>query len=191
MKAKIVSAFKTVTKFEKRYKLIGRISLCLLFVSNYYLRKNDKEQNLELLNVKIKYAKLEKENLALKVDLVTYNRTYETFPFPIWQKKKTAKGFVLQYINPEYEKVFGGAFDYNRYRVLGKNNFQLGYPEDIAKHYFDNDMQVSLTGNILKIKEPFKSDSDIDFVLDVVKWREIRDKDTLVNGMVTDIKKKR
>lgn len=171
---------QTVSNLEKKHKIITYISLLFLTISTYFLRSENQ-------NVKIEYATLQEKSLSLKQNMVFFNRNFEDFPLPIWQKVKRGNRFIVNYINPAYLKLFGHNFNNNMYEVLGKNNFEI-FPKNIAQRYYENDIAVSITGNQLEAIEEF---TDIEGKVKQVKfliWRDIRDnRDTLIYGMVKEM----
>ncbi len=119
--------------------------------------------------------------------MVIFNRNYEGFPLPVWQKVKRGDEFIMQYINPEYVVHFGHTFNNNQYEGIGKNNFDL-FPPKIAQVFYENDIAVSITGESLETIENFIDKDGNLQKLEVIKWRSIKDNnDTLVYGMVKRI----
>lgn len=180
MKAKIVSTFKKVTILEAKYKLIGRASLLVLFIMSAQLRRNQLKDTETIVNLNNKI-------IELKKNVITFNLGFEAMPFPVWQKKKNGNEFVLQYVNPIYVKMFGFAFNYDRYSIIGNNNFELGYPENVARMYYENDVVVSIIGNVLDAEELFEDENGKKWILKVKKWRELYRQDTLVNGLIYEV----
>lgn len=170
----------TVSDLEKKHKIITYASLLFLTVSTYFLRTENQD-------VKISFATLKERNLNLKQNMIIFNRTYENFPLPVWQKVKRGGEFIIQYINPEYVNEFGHIFDNDQYALIGKNNFDI-FPENIAQLYYENDVAVSRTGAELESIEEFIDKDGKKLKLKVIKWRDISDnRDTLVYGMVKEI----
>ncbi|MDD7913462.1 hypothetical protein [Polaribacter ponticola] len=151
-----------------------------LTVSTYFLRTENQD-------IKVDFATLQERNANLKDNMVIFNRSYEDFPLPVWQKVKRGDEFIINYVNPEYLNKFGHNFEEGKYGVIGKNNFDL-FPAKIAQLYYENDIAVSVTGAIIEtIEESIDKDGNI-MKLRIVKWRDIKDKkDTLVYGMVKEI----
>jgi hypothetical protein len=170
----------TVSSLEKKHKIITYASLLFLTVSTYLLRSENQE-------IKINFAMLKERNENLKHNMVIFNRNYEGFPLPVWQKVKRGNEFIIQYINPEYVNKFGHIFNNDRYALIGKNNFAL-FPKNIAQLYYENDVAVSIVGKeIESIEESLDKKGNI-IKLKVIKWRDIKDnKDTLIYGMVKEI----
>ena len=172
--------FSTVSNLEKKHKIITYASLLFLTVSTYFLRSENQ-------SIKTDYAQLQAKSFNLKSNMVFFNRSYEGFPLPVWQKVKRGNKFIIKYINPIYTNFFGHEFEYDKYAIMGKNNFQL-FPEKIAQSYYENDVAVSTTGDKLHCNEKFIDKSGKTLDLKVVKWRDIKNnKDTLVYGMVVEI----
>lgn len=170
----------SVSNLEKKHKVITYASLLFLTVSTYFLRTENQ-------NVKIEFATLKEQNLNLKKNMILFNRNYEGFPLPVWQKVKRGNQFIVQYINPMYVTKFGHIFNNDQYALIGKNNFAL-FPKGIAQLYYENDVAVSITGKKLERTEESINKDGNTIQLKVIKWREIRDnKDTLIYGMVKEI----
>lgn len=171
----------TVSDLEKKHKIITYVSLLFLTVSTYFLRSENQ-------NVKIEFATLQERNLNLQKNMVLFNRSYEEFPLPLWQKVKRGNQFIMNYVNPEYIKRFGHHFNNDKFAVLGKNNFEIFKDQPaIAQSYYEHDITVSVTGDKLESEE-FSIDKDGNKMrLNVIKWRDIKDsKDTLIYGMVKE-----
>ncbi|PQJ80803.1 hypothetical protein [Polaribacter porphyrae] len=170
----------TVSNLEKKHKIITYASLLFLTVSTYFLRTENQE-------IKIDFATLQQRNANLKNNMILFNRNYEGFPLPVWQKVKRGDKFIIQYINPIYVDFFGHDFKYSQYEIIGKTNFDL-FPRSIAQIYYENDVTVSITGKKLESTEKFKDKSGKTLDLKVIKWREIKDnQDTLIYGMVKEV----
>tara|TARA_B110000902_G_scaffold61043_1_gene71933 strand:- start:2403 stop:3002 length:600 start_codon:yes stop_codon:yes gene_type:complete len=164
---------------EKKHKIITYASLLFLTISTYFLRSENE-------NVKIESATLKEKNIGLIQNLIIFNRTYEGFPLPIWQKVKRGDKFIMNYINPEFLKMIGHDFDNNEYEIMGKNDFEL-FPQNIAQLYYENDIAVSITGEDLNVVENIIDKDGNIRKAKVIKWRYIKDnKDTLIYGMVKE-----
>jgi hypothetical protein len=176
----------TVSDLEKKHKIITYVSLLFLTVSTYFLRSENQ-------NVKIEFATLQERNLNLQKNMVLFNRSYEEFPLPLWQKVKRGNQFVMNYVNPEYIKKFGHHFNYDEFSILGKNNFQIFKDQPaIAQSYYEHDITVSVTGEKLESIEYSVDENGKRIKLVVVKWRDIKDhKDTLIYGMVKEFVKEK
>ena len=177
MRHKLIGHFKRATAIERKYKIIGRSSLLVLFIITAQLRKS-RYEDIETI------ANLKNEIIALKKNVITYNRNFDEFPFPIWQKKKVGNDFIGQYFNPAYVKKFGHTFNNDVYNIIGKNNFELGFPKEMAQTFKNNDIAVSVFGRELRTVEVYKDTLGNPRKIKVIKWRVKRDKDTLVYGMV-------
>lgn len=170
----------SVSNLEKKHKVITYASLLFLTVSTYFLRTENQK-------VKVEFATLKERNLNLKHNMIIFNRSYEGFPLPVWQKVKRGSEFIVQYINPQYVSDFGHIFNNDQYEVIGKNNFDL-FPPKIAQLYYENDIAVSITGDKLESIEEFLDKNGNTIKLKVIKWRDIKDnKDTLIYGLVKEI----
>ena len=138
-------------------------------------------------DVKIEFATIKERNSNLIQNMVIYNRSYENFPLPVWQKVKRGDHFVFQYANEHFVEHFGHNFTYDKYQIIGKNNFQI-FPKNNAQVYYESDIAVSLTGDEIEgIYTSLDKKGDI-VTTRVLKWREIKDqKDTLVYGIIKEI----
>jgi hypothetical protein len=164
---------------EKKHKIITYASLLFLTISTYFLRSENE-------NVKIESATLKEKNIGLIQNLIIFNRSYEGFPLPIWQKVKRGDKFIMNYINPEFLKMIGHDFNNNEYEIMGKNDFEL-FPQNIAQLYYENDIAVSITGEDLNVVENIIDKDGNIRKAKVIKWRYIKDnKDTLIYGMVKE-----
>ena len=169
-----------LSNLEKKHKIITYASLLFLTISTYFLRTENQ-------NVKIKYATLEEKSKGLKENMVIFNRNYESFPLPVWQKVKRGDSFILQYANESFINQFGHKFNYNQYDIIGKSNFEY-FSKPIAQQYYENDIAVALTGEAIISTPEFIDDKGKIHKMKVIKWREIRNqKDTLVYGLVKEI----
>ena len=169
-----------ISDLERKHKLITYVSLLFLTISTYFLRTENED-------MKVKYASMEERNINLKRNMVLYNRNYEEFPLPVWQKVKRGDKFIIQYVNPVYVTFFGKDFSFDKYQIIGKDNFDL-FPKRLAQMYYENDIAVSVFGERLESIEEFEDSSGKRVKLKAVKWRDVKDsKDTLVYGMVKEI----
>lgn len=170
----------TVSNLENKHKIITYASLLFLTVSTYFLRTENQ-------NIKIDFAMLQERNENLKHNMVIFNRNYEDFPLPVWQKVKRGDEFIIQYVNPVYVDKFGHMFNNDQYALIGKNNFDC-FPKQMAQSYYEHDVAVSVFGNNIETNEKSLDKNGNAIDLKVVKWREIKDnKDTLIYGMVKEI----
>tara|TARA_B100000795_G_C22799071_1_gene440854 strand:- start:2878 stop:3462 length:585 start_codon:yes stop_codon:yes gene_type:complete len=168
------------SNLEKKHKIITYVSLLFLTVSTYFLRSENED-------VKIEFATLQQRNIGLKQNLIIFNRSYEGFPLPIWQKVKRGDKFIMNYINPEFLKMVGHDFNNNEYEIMGKNDFEL-FPKNIAQLYYENDIAVSITGEDLNVVENIVDKDGNIRKAKVIKWRYIKDnKDTLIYGMIKEL----
>lgn len=170
----------TASKLENKHKMITYASLVFLSISTYFLRSENQ-------NVKINYAMLQEKNSNLKHNMILFNNNYKEFPFPVWQKVKRGKEFIMQYVNPEYIKTFSHINANDQYASIGKNNFEL-FPKNIAQFYYEGDIAVAITGKERESIEIALDKKGKTIRLKVLKWREIQDnKDTLIYGMTKEI----
>ncbi|WP_439130007.1 hypothetical protein, partial [Polaribacter sp.] len=179
---RVAKTFKWLWDKEKKFKIFNYASLLALTIITYNLRQENE-------TLKVEFAKIEVINSSLVSNMVIYNRTFEDFPLPVWGKVKRKGRFPLQYINKAYQNQFGHLFNYDRFSIFGKTNFEI-FKENpsIAQLYYENDITVSITGIPLETIE-YSTDSIGNLKkLNVLKWRAIVDKkDTIVYGMVKDI----
>lgn len=167
----------TVSNLEKKHKIITYASLLFLTISTYFLRSENQ-------NIKINFATIQERNIHLKNNMIIFNRNYEGFPLPVWQKVKRGNEFIIQYVNPSYLDLDGVN---DLYDIIGKNNFEL-FTKKMAQRYYENDIAVAITGNKLETYDEFIEVDGTVIKLKVLKWREIREnKDTLIYGMIKEI----
>lgn len=168
-----------VSNLEKKHKVITYVSLLFLTVSTYFLRTENQK-------IKIDFATLKERNESLTRNMVIFNRNYENFPQPVWQKIKQGNEFIMKYVNPEYVNRIGHLFNYDKYEQIGKNNFE-NFGPIYGQKYNEKDMSVSITGKELEtIEETIDKDGKLIYVKSI-KWRDINDnKDTLVYGMIKE-----
>lgn len=168
-----------VSNLEKKHKVITYVSLLFLTVSTYFLRTENQK-------VKIDFATLKERNESLTRNMVIFNRNYENFPQPVWQKIKQGNEFIMKYVNPEYVNRIGHLFNYDKYEQIGKNNFE-NFGPIYGQKYHEKDMSVSITGKELEtIEETIDKDGKLIYVKSI-KWRDINDnKDTLVCSMIKE-----
>ncbi|MEM6717683.1 MAG: hypothetical protein AAF611_00065 [Bacteroidota bacterium] len=162
--------------FCKKYKLFTYIPIIVLSISSFSLRKKN-----EILVERV--ARLETLNETLVSNMILYNRGFETFPMPIFQKVKRGNQYIAQYFNPAYVKLLGHNFGYNRYRYIGKTDYDH-YPKRVAEMYHNYDISVAFTGIPMKIKVTIKDSLNTKLNVEVLKWRQIRETDTLIYGMI-------
>lgn len=168
-----------VSNLEKKHKVITYVSLLFLTVSIYFLRTENQK-------IKIDFATLKERNESLTRNMVIFNRNYENFPQPVWQKIKQGNEFIMKYVNPEYVNRIGHLFNYDKYEQICKNNFE-NFGPIYGQKYNEKDMSVSITGKELEtIEETIDKDGKLIYVKSI-KWRDINDnKDTLVYGMIKE-----
>jgi hypothetical protein len=128
-------------------------------------------------------ARLETLNATLVSNMILYNRSFESFPMPIFQKLKRGNRFIAQYFNPAYVDLLGHNFEYDRYRYIGKSDYDY-YPKRVADLYYNYDISVAFTGIPMKVKVAIKDSMQNKVNVEVMKWRQIREKDTLIYGMI-------
>ena len=186
---KLTSIVSFLQKVNKKHKIATNLTLLFLTVSLYFLRDENKTIRYDYSQIEIAFARISEKQKAFINTVILYNRTYKKFPIPIWQKVKRGDRFVMQYVNPKYEEVFGDVFGNDVRNIIGSDNFELGYPYEIAKRYYDTDMRVALTGKVERAVEFYMDSLNVKILLDVRKWRDIRERDTLIYGMAE--KKKR
>ena len=185
LRLKLILAWEKVKYLEKKYKKVFYyVPLLFLMLTTWKTRKELISVTSELLDVKLKFAELTQINTTLIEKVAYYNQDFKYFPLPTWKKKKVGNEFIGSFFNQQYVNVFGHNFDYNSNNLIGKNNFQLGFSYDVAERYRYNDSVIAVTGKHQVTKENY-----IDSLLrlrkiDVLKWRELRNEDTLIPGTV-------
>ncbi len=172
----------SVSNLEKKHKIITYASLLFLTISTYFLRTENQ-------NVKIEYATLKERNLGLKQNMIIFNRNYEGFPLPVWQKVKRGNRFIIQYVNPMYVEKLGHLFKYDKYEHIGKSNFDM-FPKKYAQDFHNKDLAVAVTGEVLHSVDEIYDKNGKKAFIKVLKWRQIRNnKDTLIYGIVKEFVK--
>lgn len=174
---KKVNILAIVSGLEKKHKIITYSSLLFLTVSTYFVRTENQR-------IKIDFNSLKEVNKGLENNMVIFNRSFENFPMPVWQKIKKGDKFIMKYFNPEYIKKFGHLFNYDQYEQIGKDNIE-NFGETYGKLYDKNDLEVAKKGiNIETVEETVDEFNKPMFVKNI-KWRVIDDNnDTLVYGMI-------
>lgn len=158
--------------------------MSFLTITTLFLRSDLEDEISRRTESEIELAVTKSENRKLKETAVIYNRSFKNFPKPVFGKVKRGDDFIINYANPKYEEVFGHIFNYDVFVLFGKNNFQLGYPYSVAKRYQDIDTRVALTGISFKGFEFYPDTLGVIKVLEIEKWRDIIDRDTVVYGEV-------
>ncbi|WP_435415858.1 hypothetical protein [Polaribacter aestuariivivens] len=183
-KEKLFLFINKTRAIDRRFKITTRIWLIFLSVSLFLLREENSSIKLELSEAKIKIASFEKENLTLKTKVAFFNNGFRFFPLAIWKKKKAGNQYIGSYFNPPYVSIFGHLFDYDATNLIGKNNFELGYPLKTAIRFRKNDSVIAHTGIPQILPEDYIDSIGRFRDIDVLKWRELREVDTLINGTV-------
>lgn len=174
---KKVNILAIVSGLEKKHKIITYSSLLFLTVSTYFVRTENQK-------IKVDFNNLKEINKGLENNMVIFNRSFENFPMPVWQKVKRGDRFIMTYFNPEYIKRIGHLFKYDQYEQIGKDNIE-NFGEKFGKRYNKNDIEVAEKGvEIETIEETVGKNNKPMFVKNI-KWRVIDDNnDTLVYGMI-------
>jgi hypothetical protein len=159
-----------------KYRLFTYVPIIVLSISSFSLRKKNE-------GLVARVARLETLNTTLVSNMILYNRSFESFPMPVFQKVKRGNRFIAQYFNPAYVSLLGHNFGYDRYRYIGKSDYDY-YPKRVADLYHNYDISVAFTGIPLKIRVTIKDSANTRIPVDVLKWRQIREKDTLIYGMI-------
>lgn len=167
-----------VSNLEKKHKVITYASLLFLTVSTYFLRTENQR-------IKIDFDSIKERNKNLKNNMVIFNRNYENFPFPVWQKIKKGDEFIMQYINKEYIKRFGHLFNYDPFAQIGKNNYEL-YPVELADRYHKDDLLVAQSQDNIEVVDNTLDKDGKPLYAKTIKWREIKERDTLIYGIVKE-----
>lgn len=167
-----------VSNLEKKHKVITYASLLFLTVSTYFLRTENQR-------IKIDFDSIKERNKNLKNNMVIFNRNYENFPFPVWQKIKKGDEFIMQYINKEYIKRFGHLFNYDPFAQIGKNNYEL-YPVELADRYHKDDLLVAQSQDNIEVVDNTLDKNGKPLYAKTIKWREIKERDTLIYGIVKE-----
>lgn len=167
-----------VSSLAKKYKTALTYSgLIFLTVSNFFLRR-------DIIDLEVQLQELKSENKSLISDMVYFNRSFEDFPLPVWQKVKRDDEFVMQYVNKSYYQNYLQPRGFDRYDYMGSTDFDI-YDFKTASLFYARDLSLAIDGDWQRFDESIldvESNSRIN--LDVIKWRIIERKDTLIYGMV-------
>ncbi|MFC0605908.1 hypothetical protein [Winogradskyella pulchriflava] len=175
---KISHICKKIKRLFHKYKtLLTYSGLAFLTVSNFYLRK-------DVLSLEVELQAIKSENKALIADMVYFNRSFEDFPLPVWQKVKRDGQFVMQYVNKAYYQKYLEPRGYSRYDYMGSTDFDI-YDYKTASLFYARDLTLALDGDWKRFDESILDVQTYNRLkLDVIKWRIIERKDTLIYGMV-------
>tara|TARA_R110002049_G_scaffold4063_3_gene29320 strand:- start:1834 stop:2445 length:612 start_codon:yes stop_codon:yes gene_type:complete len=188
---KTVKIGKYLVKVNDAWKIFLFIGVIVNLILNYNLKQivNDQEfslheTNIKVYNLLIENRDLKAANQELLNNMVLFNRSFEDFSLPIWNKVKRGYFFYSNYFNPAYEEKYFTPKGLNRYENLGKTNYNVT-DVDCATICHANDMEVALSGNAKSYTEPLIHHEDgTKYYVKVFKWRTIQNnKDTLVYGM--------
>jgi len=179
--------FKKLRYFVVKYKIVTYFSLIALTFSNFKLRQDNKDLFTLVTSLKIEVQHLIQENYNVKDNLIIYNRNFESFPLPTWQKLKRGDKYISQYVNPCFMEDFGHLFDYDRFGYIGKTDEEI-YPPKIAERIKNSDRRVAKTGKQEIRRESYFNHNGELKRLRVLKWRQIQYKDTLIYGMILKTK---
>ncbi|MAX71787.1 MAG: hypothetical protein CMC76_11945 [Flavobacteriaceae bacterium] len=173
-----------IKRFFNRYKtVLTYFGLITLTISNIFLRRDVIELELELQNIK-------NENQSLIADMVYFNRSFEDFPLPVWQKVKRDGKFVMQYVNKAYYERYLIPRGLDRYDYMGSTDFDI-YDYKTATIFYARDLSLAIDGDWKRFDESIlDAETSERIKLDVFKWRIIERKDTLIYGMVVPEKMK-
>jgi len=181
-------------KYPKLYILIYnvpwyRIVTVLLIIQIHFLKMDTRElykENVYLNTVSIilnkKTVELEFINKSLLDKMIMHNRSFEDFPLPLWNKVKRGNKFYSNYYNLVYEKEVFHPFGTNRYQNLGRTNFDNA-PYPIASEWAKNDMYIAINGGRKIFLEPQLDKNKKKIYKNNLKWRILKEKDTLIYGM--------
>lgn len=173
--------FHWLVVFLNKWEQIFRVSLIIsiLILSIRSCRQSDRIVILESEN----YALRKITFTAVSNNLVGLS-VLDKIKRPIWVKLSRNGEFYMQYCNTSFEKTYLLPYDLTRMDYIGKSDaFVFG--EEAAKLFYDDDLKAALTGEQIKIREDFINRNGVNEKIDVLKWREISNRDTLVWGMVT------
>tara|TARA_R110001606_G_scaffold367726_1_gene523322 strand:- start:1269 stop:1865 length:597 start_codon:yes stop_codon:yes gene_type:complete len=184
-----VNLLQRLWSLERKFKIFTYFGLIFLTFKTWNINQDYNALNDNYIQLKVEFAKLETFNASLVSNMIIYNRNYEEFPLPVWQKVKRGDEFIIQYINPQYVSDFGHIFNDDQYALVGKNNFDM-FPYKIAQQYYNVDLKVANTGIVVDTTEYSLDEKGLPIKLRVLKWRDIKEKkDTLIYGMVKEILK--
>ena len=181
-------------RYPKIYSLIYdvpwyRIVTFFLIVQMHFMKMDVRDLSIENIELhkttalfEKKVVELESVNKSLLDNMVMYNRSFEDFPWYVWNKVKRGYNFYSNYYNLVYEEDIFFPFGTNRYQNLGRTNFQNA-PLFIASVWHKNDMYVAMNGGHNVFLEPQLDTNGKVIYQNNLKWRIKREKDTLIYGM--------
>ena len=165
-----VNLLQRLWSLERKFKIFTYFGLIFLTFKTWNINQDYNALNDNYIQLKVEFAKLETFNASLVSNMIIYNRNYEEFPLPVWQKVKRGDEFIIQYINPQYVSDFGHIFNDDQYALV--------------------DLKVANTGIVVDTTEYSLDEKGLPIKLRVLKWRDIKEKkDTLIYGMVKEILK--
>jgi len=179
----IKTSFFKIVAFFKKWRLLTYGGLALLTYSNANLRSSHITMRNDYNDLKTEFAVLQETNQELLRDMVLYNRSYEEFPLPIWQKVKRDMDFIAQYFNPAYEVEFFTPLGFTRFEKMGETDFD-NFDYKTALIYYNRDLQMAIDGGSKLFSETYLDSQNVRKKVNVLKWRVIERKDTLIYGMV-------
>lgn len=163
--------------FEKYKTLLTYSGLVFLTFSNFALRK-------EVVTLKIEIENLKADNQNLIADMVYFNRSFEDFPLPVWQKVKRGDRFIMQYVNLAYYETYLKSRGVERFEYMGSTDFDI-YDYKTASVFYARDLSLSIDGGWNRFDESVvEVETKLRKPIDVIKWRIIERNDTLIYGMV-------
>ncbi|QOD60663.1 hypothetical protein H9I45_15185 [Polaribacter haliotis] len=187
VKVNVIKYCKLFYGIELKYSVVRIVTIASLVYTLTNLRTDNIAKSVEI-------AELKAENDNLKDNVIYNYLEFEDSPIETWSKKVIRRNgklrFVGNYFNLSYEKQWGHYFDYDRNNLLGKDNFSLGYPNDIAWSYWRND---SLVYEILRRRKDTSNFKQIEHAKDslgIMKYFETlkypinRRKDTFIVGKI-------
>lgn len=180
--------FADFWKLQQKYQLLSLITVGFVVNQSNIVKAKNELLIIENVNLTRKYELIKQENENLKDNVVYNYLEFEDSPIETWQKKAIRQNgklrFVGNYFNNAYEKRLGHYFNYDRNNLIGKNNFELGYPKDIAYQYWLNDSLVYVTGRPIRKIENALDKNRKALYFDIFKYRVIRKKDTFIVGKI-------
>jgi len=167
---------QSIKIYFNRYRVFLTYSGLLYLTAMNFVLRND------VVDLKVQLAELKAENQKLIADMVYFNRSFEDFPLPVWQKVKRKDKFVMQYVNGAYYEQYLKPNNLSRFDYMGNTDFDI-YDYSTALQYYARDLQIALDGGHKRFDEFITVKKKIN-KLDVIKWRVIERRDTLIYGMI-------
>ncbi|MEX0274303.1 MAG: hypothetical protein AB3N16_07995 [Flavobacteriaceae bacterium] len=150
------------------------VPLALLTGANYY-------KDYEIKSHKAEMAYLRKANEILVNQQNYAGLDINKLELSVWKKLKIGGDFVMVWLSSKYDSRFLQMFGIPANNYLGQTDYHI-WPEKLADEFWEEDMQVALTGEDLY---GIGNSPDGKKLL-IRKWRVIEGNSVYVMGMAID-----